>query len=546
MLCFDGGDGFTIRNGEDREPFQLPGLGRLVLRTIPDGAWPILLEKRGRTTRVYFHFFLSRLVMYWQFDEGSAEPSLQTATPEFDEFLHQAKDMTWTNPAWDWLRFKRSSGRDAPTLRVGPVSQDIFAGLEQDIILARYRATDAAEFSIQITQILCQMTLKSGLNALLLAKLITPDSLTVGIDDPFFALAPQHLREIRHILGAWAILTRGFSLALDIGEMDCSAPPVITSIVPFAKTNTIQISFAMDKGRRPQMHLQIALAMFRAALLGDGHGYGRSFEALKHLSKVLRELNVNFRDGRQLSFSFDDKSVDPGLRFNRSRDSKEPLIPDPYLLAELAKWKKADRSLDIYRGPPFLERKKQLFWRGSTSGSTMYSLAEFFDNYRVKACLLTRRELPEHADCKISRLVQLPEKFREEARSFLIKSDILSAVVDTREFAQYQMFLDLPGNASAWGTCIRYFQGILIFRVAHEHELLYYEWLEPWKHYIPVAADLSDLKSGVEWALLHQEEAAQIAANGRAVMLEFLANAGDILSGVLRDTLQRAQPASQA
>jgi hypothetical protein len=128
----------------------------------------------------------------------------------------------------------------------------------------------------------------------------------------------------------------------------------------------------------------------------------------------------------------------------------------------------------------------------------------------------------------------------------LIKSDILSAVVDTREFAQYQMFLDLPGNASAWGTCIRYFQGILIFRVAHEHELLYYEWLEPWKHYIPVAADLSDLKSGVEWALLHQEEAAQIAANGRAVMLEFLANAGDTLSGVLRDTLQRAQPASQA
>ena len=94
--------------------------------------------------------------------------------------------MTWTNPAWDWLRLKRSSGRDALIRRVRPVSQDLFfAGLEQDIILARYRATNAAEFSIQITQILRQMTQNSGLNALLLAKLVTPDSRTVGIDDPF-------------------------------------------------------------------------------------------------------------------------------------------------------------------------------------------------------------------------------------------------------------------------------------------------------------------------------------------------------------------------
>jgi hypothetical protein len=37
---------------------------------------------------------------------------------------------------------------------------------------------------------------------------------------------------------------------------------------------------------------------------------------------------------------------------------------------------------------------------------------------------------------------------------------------------------------------------------------LYYDRLEPWVSYIPVAADLSDLKAGVEWALLHQNEAA--------------------------------------
>lgn len=108
------------------------------------------------------------------------------------------------------------------------------------------------------------------------------------------------------------------------------------------------------------------------------------------------------------------------------------------------------------------------------------------------------------------------------------------------------MFLDLPGNASAWGSCLRYLQGMLVFRVAHEYELLHYDRLEPWVSYIPVAADLSDLKAGVEWALLHQQEAAKIAAKGQAIMLEFLANGMDILQNILRDNLQKAAPAAPA
>jgi hypothetical protein len=211
-------------------------------------------------------------------------------------------------------------------------------------------------------------------------------------------------------------------------------------------------------------------------------------------------------------------------------------------LAEIAKWEKAGRSLDIYKGPPFLEREKKLFWRGSTTGPFINSLEEFRANHRVQACLHTIRELPANADCKIARIVQTPEEIRQEARQFLKENKILSRIIDPRDFAQYQMFLDLPGNASAWGSSLRYLQGMLIFRVAHQHELLYYDRLEPWVNYIPVAADLSDLKAGVEWALLHQDEAAKIALNGQAIMLEFLTNGEDILRNLLRDNLEQALP----
>jgi hypothetical protein len=308
----------------------------------------------------------------------------------------------------------------------------------------------------------------------------------------------------------------------------------------------MRIRFAADRAKRPQLQLQIAPAMIRSAQRGEKRHFGRTLVSLQHLARALEQLNRSFCDGRELAFSFDDNSGDPGLRFDRARGSKEPRIPDLYLSAEIAKWEKARPLLDAHQAPPFLQRKKQLFWRGSTTGRFILSFEEFCNNHRVKACLHATRELPAHADCKIARIVQIPEELRQEARRFLRENKILSPVIDAKDFAQYQMFLDLPGNASAWGSCIRYLQGMLVFRVAHEHELFYYEALHPWVHYIPVAADLSDLKSGVEWALLHQNEAAQIAAKGQAIMLEFLASGMDILENVVRDNLQKAEPAAWA
>ena len=42
-------------------------------------------------------------------------------------------------------------------------------------------------------------------------------------------------------------------------------------------------------------------------------------------------------------------------------------------------------------------------------------------------------------------------------------------------------------------------------------------WLRPYEHFIPVAPDLSDLVSKIEWARAHDDEAKQIAQAGREV-----------------------------
>ena len=42
----------------------------------------------------------------------------------------------------------------------------------------------------------------------------------------------------------------------------------------------------------------------------------------------------------------------------------------------------------------------------------------------------------------------------------------------------------------------------------------YHDLLVPWEHYVPVNADLSDLRAKFEWAQSHPKEAKNIAENG--------------------------------
>ena len=46
----------------------------------------------------------------------------------------------------------------------------------------------------------------------------------------------------------------------------------------------------------------------------------------------------------------------------------------------------------------------------------------------------------------------------------------------------------------------------------------YYQLLEPWVHYIPVALDLSDLAKNVQWAIDHDDEAQAIVRRANEVM----------------------------
>ena len=90
---------------------------------------------------------------------------------------------------------------------------------------------------------------------------------------------------------------------------------------------------------------------------------------------------------------------------------------------------------------------------------------------------------------------------------------------DRKTFAQRQRYkyaLDVGGQGgTSWmGTLTAMSTASLVFRVDSPMADFYDAELKPWVHYVPVAADLSDLSSRYQWAQANQAQARQIAAAG--------------------------------
>lgn len=77
---------------------------------------------------------------------------------------------------------------------------------------------------------------------------------------------------------------------------------------------------------------------------------------------------------------------------------------------------------------------------------------------------------------------------------------------------KYQMIIDgitSPFEGMRW----RLLSGAVSFRQMGENTMWFDEGLIPWKHYIPVERDLSDLIAKIYWATRHDDEAQIIAQN---------------------------------
>ena len=103
--------------------------------------------------------------------------------------------------------------------------------------------------------------------------------------------------------------------------------------------------------------------------------------------------------------------------------------------------------------------------------------------------------------------------------------------MSVRDQARFRYILDLPAySASLTHPFWVLFSGSLLFKIDTDIE----EWpfitgLQPWKHYVPVRPDLSDLVANIEWANSNPAMARQIASFGYTFACEHLNDAESAL-----------------
>jgi hypothetical protein len=172
---------------------------------------------------------------------------------------------------------------------------------------------------------------------------------------------------------------------------------------------------------------------------------------------------------------------------------------------------------------PWSQRKPVVFWRSSAIGC-MFEPHDGDDWSwlpRVHLCDMAAGLAQQYPiDARITGIdPYIQETYPEYVPAI---EQFSGAFVAPLDFMGYRYLIDIDGSANAYAG---YFQKLLtgstVLKVASPRGLRqwYYDRLQPWVHYIPVAADLSNLESAIDFVLTHDREAYAIGQRGREVAL---------------------------
>lgn len=118
--------------------------------------------------------------------------------------------------------------------------------------------------------------------------------------------------------------------------------------------------------------------------------------------------------------------------------------------------------------------------------------------------------------------IQMNQEIRRIAFEMAKTSPWLNATqnyIRKEEMVRYRYLLDIGGISGTTWIALRWkmCSGSLVFKVNNPMPTM--DWwhgtIQPWKHYVPVRHDLSDLHTSWKWAQEHQDEAFAIAEAGK-------------------------------
>ena len=166
-----------------------------------------------------------------------------------------------------------------------------------------------------------------------------------------------------------------------------------------------------------------------------------------------------------------------------------------------------------------VQRITKAVWRGSTTGA-LYTASNWMEFARSKAVLLSQKR-PDLLDARFTRnIVQVQSM---EVVKIMHERGMYGVPIPMDEQFQYEAILVIDGNVSPDRFAYQLAGGTsAIIKVNSTRIEQWYPDLVPWKHFIPVKEDLSDLEEVLETVLLNSSYLASVARKGSDFVLHHL------------------------
>ncbi len=168
---------------------------------------------------------------------------------------------------------------------------------------------------------------------------------------------------------------------------------------------------------------------------------------------------------------------------------------------------------------PWREKEDKAFWRGSTAGG--FLTAATWDHIARSQLVLLSLKYPGDLDARFNHVTQCSI----DVPKILKNRGMISGTVSRGDHLTYKYLIDVDGNSCAFERCFwLLLSNSLVIKQQSPNIQWYYGALEPYKHYLPINQDLSDLKEKIEWARQHDAEAQKIASQASQFVEENLSN----------------------
>lgn len=182
--------------------------------------------------------------------------------------------------------------------------------------------------------------------------------------------------------------------------------------------------------------------------------------------------------------------------------------------------------VDLEKNPIWEEKIPTCFFRGSSYGCGITPET----NIRLKVAELSVEwekspSSADYLDAGITHFSQRDQKLEgHDGLSYQNPDDYKFKQVDFVPLTlsgRYKYVLNINGFGFSHQLAYHLSLGVMVMIVKDDRQTWYSHLLKPFKHYVPIKPDLSNLKDAIKWARTHDDEAKQIARNGKRFFMKY-------------------------